>query len=110
MVDGSAGTNAQGESPDVEPVVETDEATLTEDAELERTLGLTGGLAIGIGTIIGAGILVFPGLAGGRIGTAATVSLRCWSRCRPPSWRRRCRKAAADTTSSRADSGRLRAL
>ena len=47
---------------------------MTEDAELERTLGLTGGLAIGIGTMIGAGIFVFPGLAGGRIGTAATVS------------------------------------
>ncbi len=74
MSDRPGGTNLQGEAPDAEPVVETDEATLTEDAELERTLGLTGGLAIGIGTMIGAGIFVFPGLAGGQIGTAATVS------------------------------------
>ena len=74
MSDTPSGVNAQGESPDAEPVVETDEATLTEDAELERTLGLSGGLAIGIGTMIGAGIFVFPGLAGGQVGTAATVS------------------------------------
>ncbi len=74
MSDEPSGTNVQGDSPDVEPVVETDEATITEDAELERTLGLTGGLAIGIGTMIGAGIFVFPGLAGGQVGTAATVS------------------------------------
>ncbi|WP_299236288.1 APC family permease [Natronomonas sp.] len=74
MSDRPGGTNAGGEAPDAEPVVETDEATLTADAELERTLGLAGGLAIGIGTMIGAGIFVFPGLAGGRVGTAATVS------------------------------------
>ena len=69
-----SGTNIEGEAPDTGPVVETDEATITEDAELERTLGLTGGLAIGIGTMIGAGIFVFPGLAGAEVGTAATVS------------------------------------
>jgi len=74
MSDEPTGTNVQGGSPDSEPVVETDEATFTEDAELERTIGLTGGLAIGIGTMIGAGIFVFPGLAGGQVGTAATVS------------------------------------
>ena len=74
MSDTPSGTNIQGETPDAEPVVETDEATLTEDAELERTLGLSGGLAIGIGTMIGAGIFVFPGLAGGQVGTAATAS------------------------------------
>ncbi len=68
------GTNIEGEAPDAEPVVETDEATITDDAELERTLGLAGGLAIGIGTMIGAGIFVFPGLAGGEVGTAATAS------------------------------------
>ena len=68
------GTNIEGEAPDAEPVVETDEATITDDAELERTLGLSGGLAIGIGTMIGAGIFVFPGLAGAEVGTAATVS------------------------------------
>ncbi len=74
MSDRPSGTNIQGGTPDAEPVVETDEATLTDDSELERTLGLTGGLAIGIGTMIGAGIFVFPGLAGGQVGTAATVS------------------------------------
>ena len=68
------GANIEGESPDIEPTVETDEATITDDAELERTLGLTGGLAIGIGTMIGAGIFVFPGLAGAEVGTAATAS------------------------------------
>jgi APA family basic amino acid/polyamine antiporter len=70
----SAGTNIEGEAPDLQEVVETDEATITEEAELERTLGLGGGLAIGIGTMIGAGIFVFPGLAGAEVGTAATVS------------------------------------
>ncbi|MEF8887165.1 MAG: APC family permease [Haloarculaceae archaeon] len=69
-----SGTNIEGEAPDAEPVVETDDATITEDAELERTLGLPGGLAIGIGTMIGAGIFVFPGLAGAEVGTAAAAS------------------------------------
>ncbi|MWV40295.1 APC family permease [Natrialba sp. INN-245] len=68
------GTNVEGESPQVEPTVETEEATITDDAELERTLGLSGGLAIGIGTMIGAGIFVFPGLAAGNAGPAASVS------------------------------------
>jgi hypothetical protein len=65
------GTNIEGESPVEEPTVETDEATITEDAELERTLGLSGGLAIGIGTMIGGGVFVFPGLVAGRAGPAA---------------------------------------
>ncbi|ESP89474.1 APC family permease [Candidatus Halobonum tyrrellensis] len=69
-----AGTNVEGDAPQIEPTVETDEATITDDAELERTLGLSGGLAIGIGTMIGAGIFVFPGLAAGRAGPAAAVS------------------------------------
>ncbi|SDR15857.1 APC family permease [Natronobacterium texcoconense] len=68
------GTNVEGESPVVERTVETDEATYTDDAELERTLGLTGGLAIGIGTMIGAGIFVFPGLAAEQAGPAASAS------------------------------------
>jgi len=68
------GTNIEGEAPAVEPTIETDEATITDDAELERTLGLSGGLAIGIGTMIGAGIFVFPGLAAGRAGPAAAAS------------------------------------
>ena len=74
MSEEPTGTNIEGEAPDVEPTIETEEATITDDAELERTLGLTGGLAIGIGTMIGAGIFVFPGLAGAEVGTAATAS------------------------------------
>lgn len=74
MSDQPTGTNIEGDAPVVETVVETDEATVTDDAELERTLGLVGGLAIGVGTMIGAGIFVFPGLAGAEVGTAATVS------------------------------------
>ena len=70
----SLGTNVEGEAPAVERAVESDETTYTEDAELERTLGLSGGLAIGIGTMIGAGIFVFPGLAAGRAGPAAAGS------------------------------------
>ncbi|ELZ61214.1 MULTISPECIES: APC family permease [Halorubrum] len=74
MTDEPSGRNLDGDAPVAEAVVETDEATITEDAELERTIGLTGGLAIGIGTMIGAGIFVFPGLAGGEIGAAASAS------------------------------------
>ncbi|TKX80778.1 APC family permease [Halorubrum sp. SD626R] len=74
MPDEPSGRNLDGDAPVAEAVVETEEATITGDAELERTIGLTGGLAIGIGTMIGAGIFVFPGLAGGEIGTAATAS------------------------------------
>lgn len=74
MTDEPSGRNIDGDAPVAEAVVETEEATITEEAELERTIGLTGGLAIGIGTMIGAGIFVFPGLAGGEIGTAATAS------------------------------------
>src|SRR6056297_3941701 len=44
------------------------------EGELERTIGLVGGLAIGIGTMIGAGIFVFPGLAAENAGPAAAVS------------------------------------
>ncbi|WP_347985139.1 APC family permease [Methanonatronarchaeum sp. AMET-Sl] len=45
-----------------------------EGVELERTIGLMGGLTIGIGTMIGAGIFVFPGLAAGNAGPAAILS------------------------------------
>ncbi|CAI50470.1 transport protein (probable substrate cationic amino acids) [Natronomonas pharaonis DSM 2160] len=72
MDDPPAGVGAEG-GPS-ETVIETDEATVTESAELERTIGLSGGLAIGIGTMIGAGIFVFPGLAAGRAGPAAALS------------------------------------
>ncbi|MFC5277550.1 APC family permease [Halorubrum rubrum] len=46
----------------------------TGEGELERTIGLSGGLAIGIGTMIGAGIFVFPGLAAESAGPAASLS------------------------------------
>ncbi|MEF8852427.1 MAG: APC family permease [Haloarculaceae archaeon] len=68
------GQNIEGGAPVVEETIEGDGATITDDSELERTLGLTGGLAIGIGTMIGAGIFVFPGLAAGRAGPAAAAS------------------------------------
>lgn len=44
------------------------------EGELERTLGLPQALAIGTGTMIGAGIFVFPGLAAGKAGPAAMIS------------------------------------
>ena len=69
------GQNVAGETPTAEPDVVTDEATVhDDDVELERTIGLAGGLAIGIGTMIGAGIFVFPGLAANNAGLAATLS------------------------------------
>lgn len=42
--------------------------------KLERTLGLTEALAIGVGTMVGAGIFVFPGIAAGYAGPAAMLS------------------------------------
>jgi APA family basic amino acid/polyamine antiporter len=42
--------------------------------ELERTLGLLPALAIGTGTMVGAGIFVFPGLAAGKAGPSAMLS------------------------------------
>lgn len=44
------------------------------DVGLQRTLGLRAALGIGMGTMIGAGIFVFPGLAGGEAGPAASLS------------------------------------
>lgn len=44
------------------------------EGELERTLGLPQTLAIGTGTMVGAGIFVFPGLAVGKAGPAAMIS------------------------------------
>jgi amino acid transporter/RNA-binding protein YhbY len=41
---------------------------------LERNLGLLPALAIGVGTMVGAGVFVFPGLAGGQAGAGATIS------------------------------------
>jgi amino acid transporter len=72
---GGTGENVAGGIPEEEPASVTDDATVHEgDVELERTIGLAGGLAIGIGTMIGAGIFVFPGLAAGRAGPAAALS------------------------------------
>jgi len=68
------GQNVEGETPEPEPEAVTDEVTEHADAQLERTIGLTGGLAIGIGTMIGAGIFVFPGLAAVEAGPAAALS------------------------------------
>ncbi|AUV84221.1 amino acid transporter (plasmid) [Salinigranum rubrum] len=69
------GQNVAGEAPAAEPEAVTDDTTVhDDDVELERTIGLVGGLAIGIGTMIGAGIFVFPGLAANNAGLAATVS------------------------------------
>jgi amino acid transporter len=45
-----------------------------DSGELDRTIGLAGAVTIGTGTMIGAGIFVFPGLAAGRAGPAAAVS------------------------------------
>jgi len=67
-------TNVAGESPVVDPATETEETTVYEEVELERNIGLVGGLAIGVGTMIGAGIFVFPGLAAGRVGASGAIS------------------------------------
>lgn len=44
------------------------------ESSLERSLGLLEAMTIGVGTMIGAGIFVFPGIAAGRAGMAATLS------------------------------------
>ncbi|NHX35157.1 MULTISPECIES: APC family permease [Halolamina] len=72
----AGGTNRTGETPEsASATVEDGSASVTEEgSELERSIGLVGGLSIGIGTMIGAGIFVFPGLAAGRAGPAAAGS------------------------------------
>ncbi|MFB6263007.1 MAG: APC family permease, partial [Bradymonadaceae bacterium] len=42
--------------------------------ELERTLDFREAFTIGVGTMIGAGIFIFPGLAAGEAGLAAMLS------------------------------------
>jgi amino acid transporter len=45
-----------------------------EKGQLERTLGFGEAFTIGVGTMIGAGIFIFPGIAAGQAGLAASVS------------------------------------
>ncbi|MBT8078860.1 MAG: APC family permease [Gammaproteobacteria bacterium] len=44
------------------------------DNHLKRTLGLPATLSVGVGTMLGAGIFVFPGLAANEAGPAAILS------------------------------------
>jgi amino acid transporter len=44
------------------------------ETQLERTLGLKEALMVGVGTMIGAGIFVLPGVAAAQAGPAAAVS------------------------------------
>ncbi|MDX1676256.1 APC family permease [Arsukibacterium sp.] len=53
---------------------EQESAATSDNNTLQRTLGLTAATSIGIGTMVGAGIFVFPGLAGGYAGPAAILS------------------------------------
>ena len=72
---GPAATNRDGDRPATTAGETAEEATVHEEGtQLERTLGLSGGIAIGVGTMIGAGIFVFPGIAAGDAGPAAAGS------------------------------------
>ena len=61
------------EAPDAS-VTPTATSDRRDTAELERTLGFGAALSVGLGTMIGAGIFVFPGIAAGEAGPAATLS------------------------------------
>lgn len=56
------------------PVEEGDPSRDRRERSLERSLGLRKALAVGVGTMVGAGIFVFPGLAAGRAGPASMLS------------------------------------
>ncbi len=43
-------------------------------SKLKRTIGFVSATSIGLGAMLGAGIFVFPGLAGGQAGFAAIIS------------------------------------
>lgn len=49
-------------------------ASQDKQATLERTLGVREALTIGVGTMVGAGIFVFPGLAGAEAGLGGAIS------------------------------------
>ncbi len=51
-----------------------DELLPQEERKLKRSMGLVAAISIGVGTMVGAGIFVFPGLAGGYAGPAAVLS------------------------------------
>jgi APA family basic amino acid/polyamine antiporter len=51
-----------------------DRSQADDESSLERSLGLFEAMTIGVGTMIGAGIFVFPGIAAGRAGPAASIS------------------------------------
>ncbi|MFC7211413.1 APC family permease [Natronoarchaeum sp. GCM10025321] len=51
-----------------------DRQSASSQPDLDRTVGLAGAVTIGVGTMIGAGIFVFPGIAAGRAGPAASLS------------------------------------
>ena len=53
---------------------ESDPRSHRDRGRLERTLGLGEALTIGLGTMVGAGIFVFPGLAVAEAGPAAALS------------------------------------
>ncbi|WP_411969008.1 APC family permease [Haloferax sp. YSSS75] len=73
--EGGEGGPLVSSDPSVDVGETADEVTVLESGtELERTIDLRGGLAIGVGTMVGAGIFVFPGLAAGNAGPAAAVS------------------------------------
>ncbi|OKY77221.1 MAG: Amino acid transporter fused to UspA-like domain [Candidatus Methanohalarchaeum thermophilum] len=72
---GSVGGNIEGEKPESSFKEDKGHSTIVEeDIELERTIGLAGAFTVGIGTMIGAGIFVFPGIAVGYAGPAAAIS------------------------------------
>jgi hypothetical protein len=50
------------------------EATSAVDAELNRDIGIVGAIALGVGTMIAAGIFVLSGLAVSNVGAMAIVA------------------------------------